>query len=72
MRADVVVVSGVALGVVAAMIVIAVDVSIGRFIAVPVVAATVIAMVDQFTGRIRNRHSVALFALTLLSVGAHH
>jgi Flp pilus assembly protein protease CpaA len=68
-RADVAVVSGTVLGVVAATIVIAVDVWIGRFIAIPLVAAAVIAMVDQFTGRIRNRHSIALFALTLTSVG---
>lgn len=60
---------GAMLGVISASLIVAADPDRGVFMAVPLIGAAMIAVIDQKTGRIANRHSTALFAVTMLSLG---
>jgi prepilin signal peptidase PulO-like enzyme (type II secretory pathway) len=59
-----------AVGVVAAALVLAVDRPTGATLALPLIGAGILAAGDQRTGRIPNRHSGLVFAATILATAA--
>ena len=63
-------VPGVVVGMCVAVLIILVDPSAGRFIGIPLLLAAVVASIDQYTGRIANRHSLGLLAITLILLAA--
>lgn len=61
---------GIGLGVATGALLLSLDPDRGFALAVLTVPTAVVAVLDQATGRIANRHSVALFAITLVVLGA--